>query len=259
MHTSSICSFLAAAALAGLAAAQTKIKIMPLRDSITEITCWRTTLWGNLQADGVTNSFNFVGSMTNNPQNCQGNSGWDMHHEGHSGYLAINIANTNLQGWLASAKPDVVMFMLGTNDVSQGKSTTDIIAAYTKMVQLMRASNPNMKIIVDLVIPLGLGSTAGITALNAAIPSWASGLSTTASPIVIADTATGFTTGDLRDGVHPNASGDAKIAAALHPVLLKVIKSFAADEYGAGAGAGALWTVWGTGVDGADYLCGGDV
>lgn len=121
---------------------------MPLGDSITEITCWRTTLWDSLQADGVTNSFEFVGSMTNNAQNCQGNAGWDMHHEGHSGYLAINIANTNLQGWLASAKPDVVMFMLGTNDVVQGRSTTDIIAAYTKMVQLMRASNANMKIIV---------------------------------------------------------------------------------------------------------------
>ncbi|KFZ17378.1 hypothetical protein V502_04620, partial [Pseudogymnoascus sp. VKM F-4520 (FW-2644)] len=164
--------------------------------------------------------------MTNNAQNCQGNAGWDMHHEGHSGYLAINIANTNLQGWLASAKPDVVMFMLGTNDVVQGKSTTDIIAAYSKMVQLMRASNANMKIIVDLVIPLGITSTAPISALNAAIPAWATSLSTPASPITIADTATGFTTGDLRDGVHPNASGDAKIAAALHPVLLSVIKSF---------------------------------
>lgn len=122
---------------------------MPLGDSITEITCWRTLLWDDLQADGVTSSFEFVGSMTNNAQNCQGNSGWDMHHEGHSGYLAINIANTNLQGWLASVKPDVVMFMLGTNDVAQGKSTTDIMASYTKMVQLMRASNANMKIIVS--------------------------------------------------------------------------------------------------------------
>ncbi|OBT65411.1 hypothetical protein VE03_06102 [Pseudogymnoascus sp. 23342-1-I1] len=226
MHTSNLCSLLTAAALAGLAAAQSKIKIMPLGDSITEITCWRTTLWDDLQSDGVTNSFEFVGSMTNNAQNCQGNAGWDMHHEGHSGYLAIDIANTNLQGWLASTKPDVVMFMLGTNDVAQGRSTADIIAAYTKMVGLMRASNANMKIIVDLVIPLGIGSTAPITALNAAIPSWASGLSTSTSPITIADTATGFTTADLRDGVHPNDSGDAKIAAALHPVLLSVIRSF---------------------------------
>lgn len=126
---------------------------MPLGDSITEITCWRTLLWDDLQADGVTSSFQFVGSMTNNQQNCQGNSGWDMHHEGHSGYLAIDIANNNLQGWLASSKPDVVMFMLGTNDITGGKSSTEILAAYTKMVQLMRASNANMKIIVSALVP----------------------------------------------------------------------------------------------------------
>lgn len=122
---------------------------MPLGDSITEITCWRTLLWDALQADGVTNNFQFVGSMTSNTQNCQGNSGWDMHHEGHSGYLAINIANNNLVGWLASARPDVVMFMLGTNDSTGGHSTAEVIAAYTKMVQEMRANNPNMKIIVS--------------------------------------------------------------------------------------------------------------
>lgn len=72
-----------------------------------------------------------------------------MHHEGHSGFLAINIANFDLTGWLASATPDVVMFMLGTKDVFQGHSITDILAAYTKMVAKMRASNPNIKIIVS--------------------------------------------------------------------------------------------------------------
>lgn len=86
--------------------------------------------------------------MTNNPQNCAGKtSTWDKHHEGHSGYLAVNIANTNLAGWLSSAKPDIVMFMLGTNDV-RTYGTADIIAAYTKMVGLMRGSNKGMKIIV---------------------------------------------------------------------------------------------------------------
>lgn len=132
---------------------------MPLGDSITEITCWRTTVWGNLITAGVANSVDFVGSMSNNPQNCQGPSGWDQTHEGHSGYQAVNIANTNLVGWLASTKPDIVMFMLGTNDVVQGRSLSDIIAAYTKMVGQMRASNPKMRIIVsNFRFNLGHGS-----------------------------------------------------------------------------------------------------
>lgn len=163
-----------------------------------------------------------------------------MHHEGHSGYLAINIANNNLQGWLSSAKPDLVMFMLGTNDIAQqSKSTSEITAAYTKMVGLMRASNPNMKIIVglllsackkdmliswqiDTVIALPMAQ-AKVTDLNNAIPAWARSLNTTASPIWIADCSTGYTSGMLRDGVHPNAQGDALIASRLSPVLINAI------------------------------------
>jgi lysophospholipase L1-like esterase len=124
---------------------------VPLGDSITEITCWRTLVWDDLAAAGVANEIQFVGSMTDNTQNCVGNTTWDMHHEGHSGFLAIDIANNDLANWLASAKPDVVMFMLGTNDVVQGHSTSDIIAAYTKMAQEMRTSNANMRIIVSIL------------------------------------------------------------------------------------------------------------
>jgi lysophospholipase L1-like esterase len=41
---------------------------------------------------------------------------------------------------------------------------------------------------------------------------------------VIADTAKGFTTSMLRDGIHPNAAGDAVIAKGLSPVLVDVVK-----------------------------------
>ena len=124
---------------------------MPLGDSITEITCWRPIVWDDLVSANLSNSIEFVGSMTNNPQNCVGKtSTWDKHHEGHSGYLAIDIANTNLPAWLASAKPDIVMFMLGTNDIVQkSKPITDIIAAYTKMLGQMRAVKPGVKVIVS--------------------------------------------------------------------------------------------------------------
>lgn len=59
------------------------------------------------------------------------------------------VANNNLVGRLASVKPDVVLFMPGTNGSTGGHSTAEVIAPYTKMVQEMRASNPNMKIIVS--------------------------------------------------------------------------------------------------------------
>ncbi|KAE8444009.1 hypothetical protein EG329_001138 [Mollisiaceae sp. DMI_Dod_QoI] len=205
--------------------AQTKLRVMPLGDSITEITCWRAMVWDNLTTAGLADKIEFVGSSTTNSQNCKATAAtWDHHHEGHSGFLAIDIANKDLTGWLASAKPDVVMFMLGTNDVNGRHSTADIMAAYTKMVTEMRASNPNMKIIVDQVIPLPFSNT-GIVAINNAIPDWITATSTTASPIVMADCYTGFPSTDLRDGVHPNLAGDAIIASRLSPVLITVIKS----------------------------------
>ncbi|KAJ4423769.1 hypothetical protein N0V82_001507 [Gnomoniopsis sp. IMI 355080] len=217
-------SILTTLCLTGIASS---LKIMPLGDSITEITCWRAKLWDLLADANVTSNISFVGSMTDNTQNCVAtHSNWDQHHEGHSGYLAINIANTNLVGWLASAKPDVVNFMLGTNDVAQSHSTSDIIAAYTKMVQEMRSNNLNMKIIVDTVISLPSAQSA-ITALNDAIPAWAQSQNTTASPIYIADVAAVFPLGntDLRDGVHPNDAGDVVIANTLAPVWTQVIQS----------------------------------
>ncbi len=233
---------------------------MPLGDSITEITCWRALVWDQLAEAGLASQVQYVGSQNSNPQNCKpATANWDQHHEGHSGWLAIDIANSYLTNWLKSTPADIVMFMLGTNDVFRGKSTDDIIAAYTKMVNIMRASNPKTKIIVgvppsslsppslaqtpshhapdttmantptspaqvDLVIPLSLGSNSAIQALNARIPAWAQGLNSTDSPIVIADCYTGFSTSDLRDGVHPSASGDKIIASRVGPLLLNYVK-----------------------------------
>lgn len=122
---------------------------MPLGDSITEITCWRALVWDMIAEADYADKVQYVGSQNSNPQNCKPDTAnWDEHHEGHSGWLAIDIANKYLEGWLKSTPADIVMFMLGTNDVFQGHSTDDIMAAYTKMITLMRASNPKMKIIV---------------------------------------------------------------------------------------------------------------
>jgi len=92
--------------------------------------------------------------MIDNSENCVAKTpDWDLYHEGHAGFLAITIANsTILESWLSAAQPDIVLFMLGTNDVFTGRSNTDILAAYTKMVLDIRASNPNMMIVVRLFL-----------------------------------------------------------------------------------------------------------
>jgi lysophospholipase L1-like esterase len=136
------------ALLAGAAVAQNvTLRYMPFGDSITEIICWRAMLWEKLQSTEFA-SVNWVGSgKTEN--NC-GDTKYDRDNEGHSGFLAINIANNKqLVGWLKTNPADVITMHLGTNDiVQQNKPVDQIIAAFTTLVGVMRASNPNMKIIV---------------------------------------------------------------------------------------------------------------
>jgi lysophospholipase L1-like esterase len=127
--------------------ANATIRYMPFGDSITEIVCWRAKLWEKFQATEWA-TVNFVGSgKTEN--NCK-DTKYDRDNEGHSGFLAIDIANKNqLDGWLKTNPADVITMHLGTNDiVQQNKAVADIIAAFTKLVATMRTSNSKMKIVV---------------------------------------------------------------------------------------------------------------
>jgi len=75
--------------------------------------CWRARLWRKLQEAGIKIT-DFVGTLPR--QGC--GFTYDGENEGHSGFLATNIARQNqLIGWLSQTKPDVVMVHLGTNDV----------------------------------------------------------------------------------------------------------------------------------------------
>jgi lysophospholipase L1-like esterase len=140
---------LAAFALSTVLAQAPKLRYMPFGDSITEIVCWRGLVWTQLQQAGYTN-IDFVGSGTNqNPSGCPTTT-YDRDNEGHSGFLAIDIANKKqLVDWLKKNPADIITMHLGTNDiVQQSKPTADIITAFSTLVQVMRDSNPAMKIIV---------------------------------------------------------------------------------------------------------------
>lgn len=201
------------------------VRIMPLGDSITGSPgCWRALLWNKLQNSGYT-SIDFVGTLP--PQGCS--VPYDGDNEGHGGALVTNVADQNLlPGWLAATRPDIVMMHFGTNDVWSDRPTSTILAAYSKLVDQMRASNPNMKILVAQIIPLNPSTCPECgrraVALNDAIPGWAASKTTAASPIVVVDQWTGFNTStDTYDGVHPNAGGDQKIADRWYPALTALL------------------------------------
>jgi lysophospholipase L1-like esterase len=201
------------------------VRVMALGDSITGSPgCWRALLWQQLQRSGHTN-VDFVGTLP--AQGC--GFTYDGENEGHGGILATNVADQNqLPAWLSATRPDVVMMHFGTNDVWNNRSTATILAAFSKLVDQMRASKPTMKILVAQIIPMTPANCSACTQrvvdLNQAIPGWAASKTTAASPITVVDQFTGFDTAvDTGDGVHPDASGDQKMADRWYPALVSAI------------------------------------
>ncbi len=214
-----------ASPVAATAALADPVRIMPLGDSITGSPgCWRALLWNRLQSTGHT-AIDFVGTL--GPQGC--GQPYDGDNEGHGGYLTTNVANQNLlPGWLSATRPDIVLMHFGTNDVWSNIAPTTILAAYSRLVDQMRASNPTMRILVAKIIPMAPSSCPECgqraVALNNAIDGWAAGKTTTQSPIVVVDQWTGFNTAtDTYDGVHPNAAGDQKMSDRWYPALVSAL------------------------------------
>ncbi|KAI8942515.1 hypothetical protein NX059_000579 [Plenodomus lindquistii] len=196
-------------------AAVRTVKVMPFGASIVS-KCWRANLQTSLRAARVTN-WDFVGTQTSS---CAGTN-IDQNHQGIPGSLAVDYAkNGNLVGWLDAANPDVVIMLLGTNDVLIGrKPIAEITAAYDTLLAQMRKKNPRMIIIFSNLLPLDPArwpayGVQGIKDLNKAIATYAPKKSTTQSPVYFVDNFSGFNAvTDTTDGEHPNDSGNAKIAA----------------------------------------------
>jgi hypothetical protein len=85
---------------------------------------------------------------------------------------------------------------------------------------------------VAQIIPLGFGNyNTKVQELNKAIVAWAPGQNKTESPIWVVDQYTGFSgTGDNRDSIHPNDSGDTKMMNVWYPALIKAFEAAAADK-----------------------------
>lgn len=210
------------------------LKVMPLGDSITSGTDAWTSYRCLLYRDLVARDYNvdFIGSIhgqTGNdqppPQECRDNFDWD--HEGHSGHRVDDILPL-LPGWLSANRPDIVLLHLGTVDFVYGESGDSTLSGIGEVIDQLRAANPRVKILLAQIIPARWNGThydAAITEYNAHLPALAAAKARLYSPILIVDQFTGFDpASDTHDGVHPNASGEQKIAARWAPAFEKIVK-----------------------------------
>ncbi|MFD2514639.1 GDSL-type esterase/lipase family protein [Pontibacter locisalis] len=220
---------------------------MALGNSITQSNqdhySYRYNLWKKLLDAGV--EIDYVGSHSVQKN---GNPDWplykgqafDSDNEGHWGWSTDQILNGNseetgkgrLSDWLTGYTPDIVLLHLGTNDMFRDQSLDETVNELKEVVQLIRADNPQVKIFFAKLIPaydqkVGPQAANNIRLLNERIPALAQELNTAASPVILVDQYTGFnpTTGaDTFDGIHPNASGEEKMAQKWFEAIMKVVQ-----------------------------------
>ncbi len=212
--------FNAAIAWATSAPAPATVRIQPLGDSITEgflgLDSYRVPLWPLLAAQGC--DVDFTGSVHTEPDGVT-----DGDHEGHSGFRTDEI-EAQLAGWLVGNAPDVVLLHLGTNDILQSVATNVADQNLRDIIGLLRVANPNVTVLLAQVIPNEPANEAATLALNAAIATIAGDLDGPASPVLLVDHYTGYDGATLNaDGIHPNATGEARMAQVWTDALLPVL------------------------------------
>jgi hypothetical protein len=240
-------------ALIPFSKAANPVKIMPLGNSITQADkdhySYRYNLWKKLIDANV--SFDFVGSHNTNKG---GNPAWpaykgnnfDSDHEGHSGWTIDQILNGfvhepnsgKLSEWLQGYTPDVVLLHAGTNDALMDHPLESTVKELEEVINQIRQKNPGVTILLAKLIPaheekVGKSHVENIKKLNERIVALAPQLNTSISNVVLVDQFEGFdaTPGaDTYDGLHPNASGEEKMAKKWFAALSSLMKPLAIGD-----------------------------
>lgn len=211
------------------------IKILPLGDSITGASKYKTSyrypLWQQLIDAGY--NIEFIGSQLK-----EGNHGrvWKPYknipfpesNESHSGWRAdqiLNGLNQQVQGlktWIHSYTPDIALIHLGTNDMYQSQTPESTRDEIEQIIKILRAKNPQVKVLVAQIIPLPMPKNQNVPRLNQLLAQLAQTLNQPQSPVMSVDMYTGYSlnTDMQKDRIHPNANGEVKMAQRWFTALM---------------------------------------
>ncbi len=193
------------------------LRVMPLGDSITygsgfeggyRIGLWNYFTQDNLQVD-------LVGSQANGPLDI------DPNHEGHPG-KTIQYIRENINTWLSIQRPDVVLLLIGTNDILNPLAHDFANAPYrlSALIHQITLNAPEADIMVASVPPLEDSlANSRVLEFNAEIPTIINAHARWGESVYFVDMFAALTPDDLADGVHPNAAGYAKMAQVWYGAL----------------------------------------
>jgi lysophospholipase L1-like esterase len=186
------------------------LRIMPIGDSITRgqfpsANSYRAGLAARLAAAGMTT--NFVGSH-------HSGIGPDVDHEGHS-HWTIGMITEKIDGWLATYKPDVILLHIGTNDMHDQVHADAAPALLTTLLDHIAGDRPTAQVFVaQIIASKNVDRNLRTEAYNTQV----AGIVAAAGPqfhLVDQGDVGGLDTSpgalDLRDNLHPNTFGYAKM------------------------------------------------
>lgn len=182
---------------------------MPLGDSITDgynvPGGYRIDLWQALRERG--DRMEFVGSQENGPPELG-----DRHHEGYPGWR-IDELHRHVGDWLQAAQPDIILLLIGTNDIVQGYSLDRAPARLEALIDNLFQHQPEVQVFVGSIPPIDEPQlNAQVQTYNQAIAQQIQARQAKGDRLIFVDLYAGLTSEDLADGIHPNRQGHRKIA-----------------------------------------------
>lgn len=193
---------------------------MPLGDSLTDgydyPGGYRQFLWRFLAERGK--QIKFVGSQRNGDPDLP-----EPYHEGHSGWRIADI-HSYIHRWLTDHPADIILLLIGTNDVLQGYDPTRPPTPLSDLLDRIYQLLPNVIVLLGTLPPIDEPYfQRRVQAFNAYLPSIVQLQADRGRRIQLVDIYTAITSKDLIDGVHPTPAGHQKIAEAWAQVLLPLL------------------------------------
>lgn len=247
------------------------VRILLVGDSVTQGSAgdwtWRFRLWRHFVAAGV--PVDFVGpredlwdNTTEQPgSTAYADSRFDKDHAARWGGQAL-VPDIPADRLVEDNRPDVVVVMLGFNDLLYGASPETVARRIADLVDELHAVDPEVEVVLAEATQTWF---PGVVEFNDLLDDVAAGADPSTGQVVVASTA--FRYGwdaDTWDTSHPNARGEVKIAAAVADGLSEVgvgppaarplpavpVGPRRGAEVGAVAGDGFMTLTW-TGPPGA--------
>lgn len=203
-------------------------KVLLYGDSITMGSAghwtWRYRLWKGLQAAGT--SVDFVGPLhtlwiyhgADTTSTEYRDPNFDTDHASLAG-MTLSNPRWSLSSLAADYRPDVIVGLLGFNDLRRGVTPEQVVALWRQQIELARQADPGVVIVLG---QYGQTWFPGVPTLNAELQSLATEMDRPLSRVLIAKAPTMRMRVDTVDGAHLTTSGEILQAQSVADALAQV-------------------------------------